>query len=136
MYFTIGRQRFNKSGLLSRLQRPAADSEAVALPPHSAHSSRPGRSLSVFSSASSLSSNPPPLAPPALEPTLMVFVPVWREADSQLRRTIMSLRNGYYDKNRLSVCVVIDECEPAVAHNCLSILFGFVTSVLSPPVFG
>jgi hypothetical protein len=35
-----------------------------------------------------------------------------------------SVREGFYSKDRLSLCVVIDECAPDVAKNVLSILFG------------
>ena len=58
------------------------------------------------------------------DPYLTVFVPVWREKDEQLRRTLLSIRQGFYQKEKISVVVVIDECAPTVAKNVLAIMFG------------
>ena len=43
------------------------------------------------------------------EPTLCIFVPVWRENETQLRRTLLSVRNGFYTKERVTIMIVIDE---------------------------
>ncbi len=66
--FSCSRQKLNKSSTLARLQQPApAETGPLAAP----------------------TNGPLPLLPQ--EASLMIFVPVWRESDSQLRRTLMVL---------------------------------------------
>lgn len=67
--FSCSRQKLNKSSTLARLQQPAP---VAALPMAAA----PTTGL---------------FAQMPQEASLMIFVPVWRESDSQLRRTLMVL---------------------------------------------